>query len=196
MSNEISDQVAPAVILKMSNFAKRQKNKEIWHSNSFFAFQEGYEMRLEVYAAGGTVEGTHVSVYLYLMKGPHDDKLEQSGHWPLRGTFTIILLNQLNDNDHHSRKVTYTSFTPSNATNRVVDGIYAPGGQGIPQFISHDTLLHYSNSKYLKDDTLYFKINYQEVDWGGFLAFVIICVVVVMICGGCYCYYYYYYCKR
>ena len=36
------------------------------------------------------------------MKGPHDDKLEQSGHWPLRGTFTIELLNQLNDSDHYS----------------------------------------------------------------------------------------------
>ena len=39
------------------------------------------------------------------MKGPHDDKLEQSGHWPLRGTFTIELLNQLNDSDHHEHKV-------------------------------------------------------------------------------------------
>ena len=27
------------------------------------------------------------------MKGPYDDELE----WPLRGTFTIELLNQIND---------------------------------------------------------------------------------------------------
>ena len=45
-------------------------------------------MCLIVDAAGyGDGEGTHVSVFLYLLKGPHDDKLEQSGHWPLRGTF-------------------------------------------------------------------------------------------------------------
>ena len=43
-------------------------------------------MCLKVYANGvGSGEGTHVSLYLYLMKGPYDDKLEQSGHWPLRG---------------------------------------------------------------------------------------------------------------
>ena len=59
-------------------------------------------MCLRVDAAGnGDGKGTHVSVYLYLMKGPHDDELEQSGHWPLKGTFTIELLNQLNDSDHH-----------------------------------------------------------------------------------------------
>ena len=50
-------------------------------------------------------EGTHVSVFLYLMKGSHDDELEQSGHWPLRGTFTIELLNQKIDYDHYSRMV-------------------------------------------------------------------------------------------
>ena len=89
MSNDISDQVAPAVILKMSNFAQ-MKNNEIWHSDSFFAFQEGYQMCLRVYATSADKgEGTHVSVDLRLMKGPHDDKLEQSGHWPLRGTFRI-----------------------------------------------------------------------------------------------------------
>ena len=36
--------------------------------------------------------GTHVSVYLHLMKGPYNDKLEQSGHWPLSVTFTVELL--------------------------------------------------------------------------------------------------------
>ena len=46
-------------------------------------------MCLRVDAAGyGDGKGTHVSVYLHLMKGPRDDKQEQSGHWPLRGTFT------------------------------------------------------------------------------------------------------------
>ena len=66
---------------------------------------------MQVYAAGyGDGEGTHVSVFLHLMKGPHDDKLEQSGHWPLRGTFTIELLNQLNDSDHYSHIVLFHDY--------------------------------------------------------------------------------------
>jgi len=103
MFSEVSDQVSPA-ILRMSDFAKKIESKEEWFSNSFFAFKEGYQMCLRVFATGtGKGEGTHVSVYLHLMKGPHDDKLKQSRHWPLRGTFTIELLNQLNDSDHHSQ---------------------------------------------------------------------------------------------
>ena len=64
-------------------------------------------------------EGTIVSVYLCLMKVPYDDKLEQSGHWPLRGTFTIELLNQLNDSDHYSRMIQFHHHCCSECTNRV-----------------------------------------------------------------------------
>ena len=53
---------------------------------------------------------THVSVYLHLMKGPYDDKLEQSGHWPLSGTFTVELLKvngvMISDSDHYSSILT------------------------------------------------------------------------------------------
>jgi len=50
-------------------------------------------------------EDIHVSVHSFLMKGPHDYVIEQSGHWPLMGTFTMELLDQINDNDHHSQKL-------------------------------------------------------------------------------------------
>ena len=48
-------------------------------------------------------EGAHVSILLCLMNDPYDDdELEESGHWPLRGTFTKELLYQLNYSDHYS----------------------------------------------------------------------------------------------
>ena len=40
----------------------------------------------------------HLSVSLFLMKGPHDDGLT----WLLRGNFEIKLLNQVSDTTHHS----------------------------------------------------------------------------------------------
>ena len=67
-------QVAP-VTFKLTKFSYWLKRKIYWYSNSFFAFKEGYQFCLKVNAAGGA--GTHVSVYLYLLKGPYDDKLEQ-----------------------------------------------------------------------------------------------------------------------
>ena len=90
----------------MVGFANLKHNKEQWYSKPFLAFNEGYQVCLRVYADGfGDGKGTHVSVFLHLMKGAHDDELEQSGHWPLRGTFTVELLNQLSDKDYHSRKM-------------------------------------------------------------------------------------------
>ena len=111
VSSEMLDQVAPAII-RMGDFAKLRQMQEDWYSKPFLVFNEGYRMCIKVYAGGvGDGKGTHVSVYLHLMKGEHDDKLEQSGHWPLRGTFIIELLNQLSDKDHHSHKMTFTAHT-------------------------------------------------------------------------------------
>ena len=161
MSNEISDQVAPAVILKMSNFTEIKKKKN-WHDNSFFAFHKGYQMRLIVYAAGADDgKGTHVSVYLQLMNGPHDDKLEQSGYWPLRGTFRIELLNQVSDDNHHSSGVQFHHHFCNDCSNRVLQGVLARR-LGIPQFISHKALLDHKNKGYYKNDSLMFRISYEH----------------------------------
>ena len=157
---EMLDQVAPCII-RMANFAELKRKKEGWHSKPFLAFNEGYQMCLSVNADGyGDGKGTHVSVFLHLMKGPHDDKLEQSGYWPLRGTFTIELLNQVSDKDHHSRKIVFSTYRHDDSTERVVVGNEATKGWGHHQFISHSTLLHHSDNGYLRNDALYFRISY------------------------------------
>ena len=166
LSSEFSNQLTPAIV-KMSSFTKKLKDKEEWYSSSFVAFEEGYQMCLNVIPAGsGIGEGTHVSVYLYLMKGPHDDELKQSGHWPLRGTFTIELLNQLNDSDHHSFMLHLNHQCCSECTERVTGIIQAQAnvGYGYSQFISHDTLLYHSNTSYLKSDYLMFRISYEHME--------------------------------
>ena len=61
----------------------------------------------------------------------HDDKLEQSaGYWPLRGIFTIELLNQLNDSDHYSYMVQFHHHRCSECTNRVLEEVMAYSGCG------------------------------------------------------------------
>ena len=55
------------------------------------------------------------------MKGPHDDKLEQSGHWPLRG-IKVELLNQLNDNNHHTDWIMFGGNHCNNIARSVEDG--------------------------------------------------------------------------
>ena len=153
-------QVLPTVI-RMHDFTKKKKEKEQWYSRPFFAFDGGYQMCLRVDAAGDSKgEGTHVSVYLYLMKGPYDDELEQSGHWPLRGSFTIeLLLYKINDIFHFSykRKVVFDMYTSDNITNRVINGNRAAQGWGFHKFIPHSML-----QNTVADDSVQFKISYQE----------------------------------
>ena len=164
LSSEISDQVAPAIV-KMSSFSKKSKEKEEWYSDPFFAFKGGYQMRLKVFAAGnGKGKGTHVSVFLYLMKGPHDDELEQSGHWPLKGTFTVELLNQVKDNGHYDRRIQIDPDVCSECTSRVIGILQteATSGWGYPEFISHETLFHHKNSIYHKSDCIIFRIFYEH----------------------------------
>ena len=103
---KMPNQVAPAIV-KMSDYTEKMENKEEWFSNPFFAFMEGYQMCLRV-DAGGHFNFSlpfHMGVFVYLMKGPHDDKLEESSYWPLRGIFKIELLNQHKDNDHYTRTI-------------------------------------------------------------------------------------------
>ena len=163
LSSEMSNKIAP-VVVKMSSFSKKLRDKEQWYSSPFFTFEGGYQLCLRVDAAGnGKGEGTHVSVFLHLMKGPHDNELEQLGHWPLRGTFTIELLNQLNDNDHYSHMVQFHHHICSECVNRVLEGDKANAAWGL-QFISHDTLLHHSNNSYHKSDYLMFRISYEDME--------------------------------
>ena len=148
------------VVLKMSGFTEKMKNSEQWNSSPFFAFWKGYQMSLRVDANGnGNAEGTHISTFLFLMKGPYDDELAEPGLWPLRGTFTIELLNQSNDDDHHTRTVQFNSHTSRECTDRVVQGDRASSGWGTSHFISHEDIFH--RGKYLKNNILYFRISYE-----------------------------------
>ena len=159
VSQQSDEYVVAPVIFKMNNFTEKMKNKQLWYSDPFFAFWRGYKMCLRVNAGGsGDGEGTHVSVYLYLMNGPYDDRLEQSDDWPLRGRFKVELLDQVNDGkDTHF--ITFYSDVPSKSTDRVSERDTTPTGWGNHKLIPHGNIL---NSNYLKHDSLYFMISYQS----------------------------------
>ena len=153
-------QVTPA-ILNIKNESKNDSDFIL--SNPFFTFTEGQLMIMRVYPNGyGTGEGTHMSVFIQLMKGPHDEKLEQSGHWPLRGTFTVELINQLNDSGHYSCMLQFHHYMCAECTNRVLKGVMTNRGIGHKKFISLD-LLEHNNSAYYKNGLLTFRIFYEDM---------------------------------
>jgi len=113
-------------------------------------------MCVRVDASGhGDGKGTHLSVFLVLMKGPHDDELK----WPLREKFEIKLFNQISDSQHHSITLPFDDDTRGNADKRVTEGEKAKFAWGRDRFISNEDLykttpLHQS----LKDDCLFIQV--------------------------------------
>ena len=151
-----SDNQMYPVTIKMSEYNSKYEDEVERYSDPFYTHNKGCKMYLKVYAAGnGDGKGTHLSMYLYLMKGPHDDELT----WPLREKFEIKLLNQISDSQHYSGIVTYDDNTPNDYTSRVTKGNKSDNGWGWAQYISNEDLLKITPTcQYLKDDCLFFQV--------------------------------------
>ena len=121
-------------------------------------------MCLRVDAAGNSDgEGTHLSVYLYLMKGLHDDELT----WPLRGKFEIKLLNQISNSEHHSKIVSYDNCMMITVHDRIMESDEISDGWGKSQFISNKDLCKATPTcQYLKDNCLFLQVtNTYNMVW-------------------------------
>ncbi len=149
----------PLFRFRVAEFQDRKTNAYEFYSRPFFTFCNGYKMCICVDAIGCDCEGTHVSVYVYLMKGDNDNFLS----WPFTGTVTIELLNQLEDKNHYKEILTLPA--DSEGSQRVADGERGQRGYGYHKFISHADLDYNAdkNTQYLKDDTLVFSIVSVEV---------------------------------
>ena len=143
--------IAP-VQITMSNFKQHKRACDSWYSDPFYTHPRGYKMCLNVEANGhGNGKGTHVSVFVYLMRGDFDNYLK----WPFQGEITINLLNQQEDKEHHSDVVPFCHGDKS--ADRVTNGARASTGRGKLQSISHRDL----TLSYLKSDCLVFLVEVQ-----------------------------------
>lgn len=143
------------VIFRMSDYAKHKSSKDPWFSPGFYTHPGGYRACLRVYANGlGDAEGTHLSVFVNLMRGQND----QSLIWPLRADFTITLLNQLRDSDHKECVAAMHSDSDEKFNMRVMGTDVGSSARGHAKFISHHGLLQDKYHQYLKGGTLHFKV--------------------------------------
>ena len=125
------------------------RDDDSWYSPPFDTGPGGYKMRLRVYANGyGIGAGTHVSVYVCLMRGEHDDQLK----WPFQSGIVIQLLNQKRDQEHIVKLLCFIDDDESTA--RVTSsgkGI----GLGFSQFIAHTRVESTTRTtQYLQSDCL------------------------------------------
>ena len=131
-----------AINFKVTNF-KTLKASQFF----FYTHPSGYRMRIEVDTNGhGYGKGKYVSIFTKLLDGRNDNELQ----WPFLGTVTYELLNQLENDNHHMM------VNPMFASSDMRVGSTV----GYHQFLSHSSLGHNpaTNTQYLLDDTLYFRV--------------------------------------
>ena len=151
------NEVVP-VVIKLVEF-KEYKNNEAVHSIGFYTRDGGYKMCLSMYPNGSAGYDNYVSVSARLTKGDHDDHLT----WPVKGTLTVQLLNQLSDSNH-SEPVKFQFNGSSNVCQRVMYGTKSTFGLLGYRFMPHKRLSYDAGKKcqYLKDDCVYFRVcNFQ-----------------------------------
>ena len=125
-----------------------ESSKEIF-SPPFLSSPHGYQFCVRLNMSGhGNGSGTHVSLYLYIMKGPNDDSIE----WPTKqGVFKAILMSQLairEDTPHYSKLVSIGSHP---AFRRKLDIEKKNTSAGWPMYINFFDLM---NERYYVGDSV------------------------------------------
>ena len=103
----------------------------------------------------GDAEGTHVSLFVCLMKGENDQYLQ----WPFKGDISIQMLNWREDNQHQEVIIPFNDSTDIIYRSKVSKEERG-GAWGYSEFIRIADLAYdpKKNSAYLRGDTLCIKI--------------------------------------
>ena len=154
----------PPWVVKLEGFEEKKRNEETWYSDPVYSHFGGYKMCLCVHSNGNSYsKGTHVSVFVLLMKGDNDDNLK----FPFKGRIVVSLLNQLEDKNHYTRELwSPDSDVPEVVSGRVETGERNGKGWGHPDFLSHNDVNYNSdkNWQYLKNDCLFFRVDQLQIE--------------------------------
>ena len=141
-----------AVKLKLKQYQQMKDQDECLESPSYYTSSNGYRMSLRVHVNGyDEYKGTHVIVFAIILKGKFDTELK----WPFLGTITFTLVNQLEDKNHKTVKVSMTSEDDAQI------------GRACGAALIRHSKLGYDPDKqtqYLKDDILYFRMSVEVAD--------------------------------
>lgn len=134
---------------KMYSIAKRGLETEI-ESGYFFTGPNGYKLRVLMYPNGCSAgKNTHISVYLYILRGKYDAALP----WPFRKTVTFTLIDQ---RSMHRQNYVQTLSCDGGSDKVFARPVsFSNSGYGFPAFISHEELRRRS---YIVDDTLFLQV--------------------------------------
>ena len=118
--------------ITMQNFEKHKRKDDVWYSPPIYSHAGGYKMRLEMYANGvGAGKGTHVSMYVRLMRGEFDDHLK----WPFNGEVTVTLITFSPWSLNLEKKILLDASVPDSCVTKPTEELNERWG--ISTFMSH-----------------------------------------------------------
>ena len=143
--------VIPPVEVCVDRFEERKEEENEYYSLPFYSHPGGYKMCLSVDANGrGSGKGTHVSVYIHLMKGEFDNLLK----WPFHGDITIKV--KKGTSEKHSKSVLTLDEKDDVCCTGKPKHEMNSDSVGYPKYISHSSL--YSGG-YLRNNSLVFCVS-------------------------------------
>ena len=143
----------------VKEFNQLKANDQPIRTDPFYTAQGGYKMIMRVHPNGyGPCRGTHLSVFIKLMRGENDHTLS----FPIDGIFKIQLLNWRQNSGHVEKILHFDESTPERIRLQVTTGEEAAEGYCLFGYLSHDELEDSSDYKeYIHNNTLCFKIQFE-----------------------------------
>ena len=142
---------------KIQNFRQqfeqaRNSEEEIAiFSQPFYTSQYGYKLRLKAYLNGrDRGKGTHLSLYLIIMKGEYDALLD----WPFNQKIIFFLLDQGEQRKHKMHQLSPNRSLPNVKAVFNRPTLKENLGIGNPSFVSHESV---DQGEYVKDDAVFIK---------------------------------------
>ena len=143
--------VCPPCKITMNRYTYHKNSKDRWFSPPFYDRPGGYKFCLKVHVSGPR---SHVSVFVYLMKGLNDDRLV----WPFQGSIEIQLVNQKKHNKSVVIEFDKKAASRGRADRAVMEDTKEIGW-GFSQFVPHRRVEKVTDrSQYITDDCLTFII--------------------------------------
>ncbi len=146
-------------IWKVNDLARRAREARIGrtvslYSPPFYTSPHGYRLCLRAYLFGdGSGKGTHISLFIVVMKSEYDDLLA----WPFQHKVTLTLINQ--DHPLTPERSTTHRFIPnadSSSFKKPVDTFNV--ASGFPEFAPLSVI---TDQAFCHNDTLYFRIKLE-----------------------------------
>ena len=144
---------------KVTEYQQKKEENATFYSPPFCGSSEGYHMKMKLEFGVGITKTIAVSVLMQSVSTDYSLK------WPFVGEVTVMLLNQLRDDAHH----TQTLVIKPEASFRAGEEL------SFPRFIRHSALGYRAHTvqlntssppcQYLKDNTLYFRVWARTQDY-------------------------------